>query len=123
MIKDLKPNQIFVFGSNQAGRHGKGAAKYAKQNFGAKPGVGEGPTGRCYAIPTKDHKLRVRSLTSILASARRFVDYAKAHPELEFILTPVGCGLAGYRPKQIAPLFSGAPSNVKMPREFASNLI
>jgi hypothetical protein len=121
MITKLKPNQIFVFGSNQAGRHGKGAAKFAKQHFGAKPGVGEGPTGQCYAIPTKDHKLRERQLTSIFKSVRRFLAYAEEHPELEFKVTPIGCGYAGYRPKQIAPLFAGNPSNVKLPPEFSSS--
>lgn len=102
---------VFVFGSNLAGRHGKGAALYARQHFGAKAGVGEGLTGSAYAIPTKDAQLRVRCITDIRSAVVRFIAFAKHHPEMCFQVTRVGCGLAGYRDADIAPMFAGAPSN------------
>lgn len=86
---------VFVFGSNRAGRHGKGAALHAAKLWGAVQGVGEGPTGNAYAIPTKDENLRVLPLTEIVAGFERFLTYAKGRREL-FLLTPIGCGLAGY---------------------------
>lgn len=113
MITQLRPNQIFVFGSNLAGRHGKGAALYARQHFGAKYGVGVGPTGQCYAIPTKDKDLRVLPLIVIKQHIADFIDYAEAHPELEFILTPVGTGLAGYSLAQLDSITpEDLPTNV-----------
>jgi hypothetical protein len=105
--------EIFVFGSNLAGRHGKGAALYAKQFFGAVYGVGYGRTGNSYAIPTKDEALRVLPLTTIQAWCFAFIEYAKAHPELTFVVTPVGTGLAGYTKDQIAPFFNGMPLNCR----------
>jgi len=110
-IKELKDNQVFVFGSNLAGRHGKGAALTAKRLFGAEYGVGLGVTGDCYAIPTKDQSLKSLSLFSIEQFIFYFKEYAHAHPELEFIVTKVGCGLANYTNVQIAPLFLGSPKN------------
>lgn len=86
---------VFVFGSNRAGRHGKGAALHAAKLWGAVHGVGEGPTGNAYAIPTKDENLRVLPLPEIVAGFERFLAYAKGRREL-FLLTPIGCGLAGY---------------------------
>lgn len=106
---------IFVFGSNLAGRHGKGAALTARTCFGAEYGIGEGRTGNAYAIPTKDGYLRVRTISNIARSVKRFIEYANAHPELEFNVTRIGCGLAGYADNQIAPLFKGAPSNCQLP--------
>ena len=95
-ITELEPNQVFVFGSNTAGRHGAGAAYQAMTQFGAVYGVGKGPTGQCYAIPTKnDHLIRM-CLGQIKYYFDQFVEYAKEHPELEFLLTPIGTGLAGY---------------------------
>jgi hypothetical protein len=117
-ITELKPNQIFVFGSNLAGRHRAGAAKDAMLYFEAKFFKGEGPTGRCYAIPTKDHNLKTRPLKEIEESVSTFLNYARSYPEYEFIVTPVGCGLAGYTPEQIAPMFWGHPKNVILPDEF-----
>ena len=107
--------RIFVFGSNLAGRHGKGAALDAKELWEAEYGVGEGPTGRAYAIPTKDEKLKRRTLFQIGASVKKFLEYAKAHPEHEFFVTRIGCGLAGYTDKDIGPLFQGAPPNCELP--------
>lgn len=109
---------VFVFGSNLAGRHGKGAALFAKERRGAKPGKGEGHYGNSYAIPTKDKNLRTRSLVDIQQSVWTFLDYAGMHPELKFKLTPIGCGLAGYKPKDIAPMFLTTPKNVQLPEEF-----
>lgn len=105
---------IFVFGSNLAGRHGKGAALHAKRFYGAQYGVGEGLTGCAYAIPTKGHFLEILPLKSIAASINRFSDFAWGNPGMRFLLTPVGCGLAGYTVDQIRPLFDAAnlPANV-----------
>lgn len=106
---------IFVFGSNLAGRHGKGAALYAKQHHGAEYGVGEGITGNSYAIPTKDKYLKTRSLNSIKRSIDKFIIYAKKHPNLQFEVTKIGCGLAGYSEEDISPMFKDAPSNCILP--------
>lgn len=110
---------IFVFGSNLAGRHGKGAALWARQHRGAVYGIGEGRTGDAYAIPTKDRELRTLPLSDIQRYAARFIAYARQNPHLTFQLTPVGCGLAGYSPEQIAPMFNGAPANVRVPDAFS----
>jgi hypothetical protein len=117
-IDELKPNQVFVFGSNLAGVHGAGAARAAELKFDAERGVGEGPTGDCYALPTKDTRIQTRALSQIAVSAELFCAWAGAHPEKEFLLTAVGCGLAGYKPAQIAPLFEHCPPNVIFPPEF-----
>ena len=116
-INQLEPHQVFVFGSNLAGRHGKGAAKAAVR-FGAKYGVGEGPSGQTYAIPTKDERIRTLSLNRIWSAVCRFLRYAKEHPDQQFLVTPIGCGLAGYKPTDIAPMFADAPSNVILPKPF-----
>lgn len=115
-------DHVFVFGSNRAGRHGKGAALWARQNRGAIYGVGEGMQGNSYAIPTKDEHLRTLPLDQIRLHVEAFLDFARYRPDLRFQLTPIGCGLAGYRPEQIAPMFRDAPSNVIMPPEFESVL-
>jgi hypothetical protein len=113
---------IFVFGSNEAGRHGKGAALYAKQQRGAVYGQGEGLQGYSYAIPTKDGNLRTLEITVIAQGVQRFIGFAAAHPDLCFEVTPIGCGLAGYEPKDIAPLFVDAPDNCQLPEEFMAVL-
>ena len=107
--------EIFVFGSNRAGRHGKGAALMAKQKYGAVPGRGWGRMFGSYAIPTKDVALRSLFLPSIQEGVQTFVTYAKEHPELKFFLTRVGCGLAGYTDSEIAPMFKDAPDNCSFP--------
>jgi hypothetical protein len=109
---------IFVFGSNLAGRHGKGAALYARENHGAVYGVGRGPTGDAYAIPTKDKTLQRLPLMLIAGHVSEFLDYAVEHAWLEFMVTRIGCGLAGYSDSDIAPMFQGAPSNCIMPDEW-----
>lgn len=109
---------VFVFGSNLAGRHGKGAALWAKQHRGAIYGQGVGHQGNSYAIPTKDRELSTLHLSSIAYYVAQFLAHAKNQPAVKFQLTPIGCGLAGYRPEQIAPMFMDAPPNVILPPEF-----
>jgi hypothetical protein len=109
---------IFVFGSNLAGRHGKGAALTAKLDFGAEYGVGVGRTGEAYAIPTKGYKLEVLSRSIIKNHVIDFICYALDHPELEFFVTRIGCGLAGYTDDEIGPMFKYAPSNCRLPESW-----
>jgi hypothetical protein len=98
--------QVFVFGSNEAGIHGAGAAALALE-YGAEWGKGVGHYGETYAIPTKDREVKTLVLSKIRPYIADFVAYTKAHPELQFFVTRVGCGLAGYEDRQIAPLFKG----------------
>lgn len=111
---------VFVFGSNLAGRHGKGAAKWAAQHRGAVYGVGEGFRGNSYAIPTKDIAIKTLPLDRIAFYVDRFKQFAAANSDMIFQLTPIGCGLAGYKPEQIAPMFDDAPPNVILPDEFTA---
>jgi len=106
---------IFVFGSNLAGRHGKGAALFASQKYLAERGVGVGRTGLAYAIPTKDRGLNVLSLNQIHEHVKVFLRYAALHPNLHFIVSRIGCGLAGYTDEQIAPMFRECPENCELP--------
>lgn len=126
-ISHLKLGEIFVFGSNLAGRHGKGAALIARQKFGAIPGEGFGHHGRTFAIPCKDGRPGVDSnvrrslpLHSIGAFIAEFIEYARTHATLTFLVIEIGCGNAHYTPKQIAPLFSGAieVNNIHLPASF-----
>ena len=110
--------EIFVFGSNLAGRHGKGAALFARKHHGAIYGQGEGLQGTSYAIPTKDEHLRTLPLYVICDYVDQFVQFAEAHQELTFNVTPIGCGLAGYTPEQIAPFFEQVTQNVRLPEVF-----
>jgi len=106
---------VFVFGSNLAGRHGAGAALEARKNHGAVYGKGSGPQGNSYAIPTKDERLNSLPLEVIERYVAAFIRYAKANPNVEFRITRIGCGLAGYTDVQIAPMFKDAPENCKLP--------
>lgn len=108
-------NVCFVFGSNLSGIHGAGAAKYAVAMYGAEHKTGEGRTGRAYALPTKDAKLVPLPLADIERRVDTFLAYTFDHPELEFFVTRVGCGLAGYDDRQIAPFFLLAGDNVTLP--------
>lgn len=124
-IKDLSANQIFVFGSNLAGRHGKGAAKTAL-TWGAKWGQASGLQGRTYGIPTKGTSMKkVLSVAQIKPFVDEFIEFAKQHPELTFLTTEIGCGLSGYKPKDIAPLFEQAVDipNIHLPKRFWHKLI
>lgn len=117
-IAELGANEIFVFGSNIQGMHGGGAARFAHQRFGAEWGVGEGITGRTYALPTMEGK------ASLKRAVDHFIACAKQHPELTFLVTAIGCGIAGYTPAEVAPLFKEATSleNVYLPQMFWDNL-
>jgi hypothetical protein len=119
-MTDTRP--IFVFGSNRAGRHGKGAARYATQHYGAEYGVGEGMTGRAYAIPTKGRNLEVLSLTEIEFGVGRFLDHAATSRAL-FLVTPIGCGLAGHAARDVWNMFTcyGVPDNVMFSRHWATD--
>lgn len=110
-ITELPEGCIFVFGSNEAGRHGAGAAKVALRNFKAQYGVGNGITGQSYALPTKDRNIETLGLSKISDYIQQFFEYAAVNPEKTFVVTKIGCGLAGYTDFEIAPLFNGAPYN------------
>lgn len=109
---------IYVFGSNLAGRHGAGSARVAMRLHGARWGVGEGPTGQAYALPTKDSVMRTLPLAVITQHVATFLLYAQRCPMHTFYVVEVGCGLAGYTPAQIAPMFAAAPANVRLPTRF-----
>lgn len=111
---------IFVFGSNREGRHGKGAALTAKQIYGARYGQAQGRQGNSYAIITKELRRGYPKveISEIKANVDIFIEYANAHPELSFLVTAIGCGLGGFKPAQIAPLFKGSPKNVVFPNSF-----
>ena len=102
-ITDLKPNEIFVFGSNLAGSHGGGAARLAYNRFGAVWGQGVGLQGQSYAIPTMQG-----GLETIKPYVDEFIEFAKQHTEYKFLVTRIGCGIAAFTPNEIAPLFNGA---------------
>jgi hypothetical protein len=106
---------IFVFGSNLAGRHGAGAALFARQHHGAIYGQGIGLQGNSYAIPTKGKNLRTLPLALIELYILTFIKFAIYHPHLTFEVTRIGCGLAGYKDEQIAPMFKDAPINCVLP--------
>lgn len=114
-IDDLQENQVFVFGSNLAGMHGGGAARVARLRFGAVMGNGVGMQGRSYAIPTMQG-----GTETIRPYVNDFIAYAKKHPELTFLVTPIGCGIAGFEPEDIAPLFEKASNveNIWLPKSF-----
>jgi len=118
MMNESSDKEIFVFGSNRAGRHGAGAALYARENHGAIYGQGVGLQGSSYGIPTKGYNMEVLSLDEIADYVEVFLDFAQDHPEMTFHVTAIGCGLAGYKPRHIAPMFKDAPANCKLPLEF-----
>lgn len=114
-ISSLKPNEIFVFGSNLQGIHAGGAARMARMNFGAIMGKGVGLQGQSYAIPTMQG-----GVETIRPYVDEFMAFASQHPEFNFLVTPVGCGIAGFEPKDIAPLFYAAKdmTNIYLPEDF-----
>lgn len=118
MITHLKDSQIFIFGSNMAGNHAGGAARQARDSFGAEQGISEGRTGKCYAFPTLTESYERVSNTQLKASRLKLYQYAEAHPELEFLLTKVGCGIAGMNGDKMAALFVNTPSNIILPPEW-----
>lgn len=118
-ISQLRPDEVFVFGSNLAGMHGGGAAWVARQKFGAIMGQGVGLQGQSYAIPTMQG-----GVETIAPYVDEFLSFAKEHPELFFYVTRIGCGIAGFRDSQIAPLFAGAIGipNICLPDTFVWEL-
>ena len=114
-ISELRPNEIFVFGSNLAGAHGGGAAWIAYERFGAIMGQGVGLQGQSYAIPTMQG-----GVETIKPYVDEFIAFAKTHPEYKFFVTKIGCGIAGFRVNEIAPLFYHAIDckNIILPKEF-----
>lgn len=113
--KPCKPNEVFVFGSNLAGIHGGGAARDAFKEWGAIWGQGVGHQGNSYAIPTKNEQIQTLPLGTIAMHVYTFLKYAEHQPGLTFLVTKVGCGLAGYTEADIAPMFVGAPENCVLP--------
>lgn len=115
VIRELADNEIFVFGSNLGGMHGGGAARYAYQHFGAVWGEGVGLYGQSYAIPTMHGGPDV-----IKPYVEEFIAFAKQHGELLFLVTPIGCGIAGFTAREIAPLFRDAVGvdNIVLPESF-----
>ena len=125
IVTELKPNEVFVFGSNAAGIHGAGAALKARQ-WGAEMGNGFGFQGRTYAIPTKDHFVNTLPIEAVkeyvdifLSDARLEIEFPHL-PQHTFLVTEIGCGLAGYTPADIAPLFRSALNvpNIILPESF-----
>lgn len=114
-ITDLKENEIFVFGSNLAGAHGGGAARVAYKYFGAVMGQGVGLQGQSYAIPTMQG-----GIETIKPYVDEFIQFAVEHPDYKFLVTRIGCGIAGFWPDEIAPLFIDALDieNVILPKDF-----
>ena len=110
--------EMFVFGSNKAGRHGKGAALHARLHHGAIYGKGFAAQGNAYAIPTKGYYLERLSLKEIKEYVEGFLRFAHTYPNIRFTVTNIGCGLANYTPAQIAPFFRGAPDNCFFSPEF-----
>lgn len=111
-ITDLKPNECFVFGSNSIGSHTGGAAKIAYEKFGYPMGVSTGIVGQAYGIDTMGRK------DKMIEDINQFISTARALPAVTFYVTKVGCGIAGYTPEEIAPLFETRSSNVILPKEF-----
>ena len=118
-ITSLKPNEVFVFGSNLHGIHAGGAARMAVQHFGAEMGNGVGMQGQSYAIPTMQG-----GVETIKPYVDDFIAYAKAHTDKTFLVTLIGCGIAGFEPEDIAPLFEAAKDveNIHLPEEFWEEL-
>lgn len=114
-IQELKPGEIFVFGSNLSGSHGGGAALLAYRKWGAVWGQGVGLQGQTYAIPTMHG-----GVDEIYPYVKDFISFAKEHPELTFLVTEIGCGIAGFLPEEIAPLFKEAVpvENIHLPKRF-----
>ena len=114
-ISELNDREIFVFGSNLQGMHGGGAARVAHRKFGAEWGVGVGLTGQTYAIPTMQG-----GVETIAPYVDEFIEFASNHKELKFYVTRIGCGIAGFRDEEIAPLFRNAlgEANIILPQTF-----
>ena len=115
LVLSLAPDEVFVFGSNLGGFHGGGAARAAYNKFGAVWGQGVGMQGQSYAIPTMQG-----GVETIAPYVDEFIEYAGNHPEKKFLVTEIGCGIAGFTPEEIAPLFKDAAGieNISLPERF-----
>jgi len=122
-VSILHGKQVFVFGANEAGRHGRGSAREAVRNWGAIYGQGFGRQGNAFGIPTKDKDLKKLSLVEIAVYVGRFLEYAANHQDIEFQVVCIGCGLAAYTPAQIAPMFRGHTPNVRLQGDFVRELV
>jgi hypothetical protein len=118
MVTKLKSGEVFVFGSNTAGRHGAGAARQARLHFGAKLGVGEGMQGQSYAFPTLDDQLRQRTTHDLEQARNKLYECCLGNPGKRFILTKVGCGLANYKEEFMRGLFVDPPANLILPEDW-----
>ncbi len=114
----IRRKNCFVFGSNLRGAHGKGAALCALKEHGAIYGQGVGLQGNSYAIPTKDHSIKTLPLHRIKQYVDEFIKFAGSNLDIRFSVTAIGCGLAGYKPEDIAPMFESAPFNCDLPDVF-----
>lgn len=112
----------FVFGSNEAGHHGGGAARDAYDYFGAEWGVGWGFTGWCFAFPTKDENIQTLPMSRIADYVAAFLEIAASYPSETFAVTRLGCGLAGLQDEDMAPLFRNAPQNCLLPSRWVAIL-
>ena len=125
-IKELKENEIFVFGSNKQARHGKGAALTARNKFGAIYGQSQGLQGQSYAIITKELRKEYQpvSLQEVKEGVDTFIQFAKDNKHLTFYVVELGCNLAYFTVEQIAPLFKPTMrlKNVYLPERFLENL-
>ncbi len=119
-IDTLEKDEIFVFGSNLAGHHMGGAARVANMKFGAEWGVGIGLTGQSYAIPTMQG-----GVETIRPYVDEFIEFANQHQNMKFLVTRIGCGIAGFKDEEIAPLFRKAVSvsNIYLPQKFYDILL
>ena len=117
-LPQVHRDYVFVFGSNISGIHGAGAALVAKKVFGAEQFVGVGKTGNSYAIPTKDKRIKVLPLNTIIKYIEQFKEFTHSQPNLKFWITRVGCGLAGYHDTQITSLFKGCNINCVFAQEW-----
>ena len=114
--RDNDGESVFVFGSNLSGLHGAGAALAAKQHWGAAQGCGVGRRGMSYAIPTKNWNVSDSlSVEQIKVHVEALLKYASDNPQLKFLVSKIGCGLAGFAENEIAPLWAGAPGNCELP--------
>jgi hypothetical protein len=120
MIYHLEPHQVFIFGSNLAGRHAGGSAKQAREQFGAEEGIGEGMTNQCYAFPTLNADFSKRTESELRESVLRLCITAQDNPDKDFLLTKVGCGIAGYPEEYMKKLFVGMSENVILPDDWKS---
>lgn len=120
--EDISKGFVFVFGSNESGIHGAGAALFAERKLGAQPGNGWGLSGQSFAIPTKDWEITKLPLEVVKFYVERFIAFTRGHYHYKwkFYVTKIGCGLAGFTPEEIAPLFKGCrdQKNIWLPQDF-----